>query len=107
MEIPQVSGQIQRHQDFGFTVPHRPVSSNNPSALKRADRDLGQRSKSFVQTSQVYECLLATLVDVVDGGLAQRKLIGPASGGSRMFLRLFCHQVNREATKAYPLIGLA
>ena len=74
MEIPQVSGQIQRHQDFGFTVPHRPVSSNNPSALKRADRDLGQRSKSFVQTSQVYECLLATLVDVVDGGLAQRQV---------------------------------
>ena len=55
----------------------RPVPAGNPPALKSADRHLGQRAKSFVQTTQVYECLIASFVDVVNGGLAEGQVDGP------------------------------
>ena len=58
-------------------MAHRPVPSDIPSALKSADRNLGQRTKSFVQTNQVYESLLAPFVDVGDGIFTERQVNGP------------------------------
>ena len=80
VEVSDVSVEIKGHQYLGIVVIEGPVPAGNPPALKSADRHLGQRAKSFVQATQVYERLIAPFVDVVNGGLAEGQVDGPTLG---------------------------